>query len=408
MASAVSPDLEEVAVSMEVPELRRSWDVVVVGAGPAGAMVAREVALGGGNVLLLDRDEFPRWKVCGACLSPGAQDALRRSGLGALPGQLGAESLAFLTLRGWGRTARIPLRGTLALSRWALDKALVQAAIEAGSAFLPGTRARWLEGTEEAARLRVDHSNDSSEITAKVVIAADGLRSGLLAGAGLRTGPAPSHARGRVKIGLGAVIREEGAQYGPGEIHMMVDPQGYVGVVRTEDGLLNVAAALNRSALTESGSPAELIRRVLARAGGPALKGEVLAGWKGTPALGYRPYRLGGRRILAVGDAAGFVEPFTGEGMGWALAGARALAPLVQEAVEGWNPEVPGHWEEIYSRTVLPAQRLSRSLAWTLGRPLSARILLEFLTHLPGMAGPFVQRAANPPSLHSIPAGSTH
>jgi flavin-dependent dehydrogenase len=188
----------------------------------------------------------------------------------------------------------------------------------------------------------------------------------------------------------------------------MVAPQGYVGMVRTEDGLLNVAAALKRSALTESGSPAELIRTVLAQAGGPALEGEVLEGWKGTPALGYRPYRLGGRRILAVGDAAGFVEPFTGEGMGWALAGARALAPLVQEAVEGWNHEVPRRWEEIYARTVLPAQRLSRTMAWTLGRPLSARILLELLNHLPGMAGPFVRRAANPPSLHAVPAGRTH
>ena len=48
---------------------RRLWDVVVVGAGPAGAVVARELALAGATVLLVDRRRFPRNKVCGGCLS---------------------------------------------------------------------------------------------------------------------------------------------------------------------------------------------------------------------------------------------------------------------------------------------------------------------------------------------------
>ncbi len=54
----------------------RLWDVVVVGAGLAGAMVALELGRRGCEVLLLERQPFPRWKVCGACLNGAAQEAL--------------------------------------------------------------------------------------------------------------------------------------------------------------------------------------------------------------------------------------------------------------------------------------------------------------------------------------------
>ena len=61
-------------------------------------------------------------------------------------------------------------------------------------------------------------------------------------------------------------------------------------------------------------------------------------GWKGTPELTRRPVRLGAERLFAVGDAGGYVEPFTGEGVLWALSGARALAPLVARVAERWDP----------------------------------------------------------------------
>lgn len=381
----------------EGSHLDESWDVVVVGAGPAGALAARELARNGARVLLLDRASFPRWKVCGTCLSPGAQEALRLSGLGALPDRLGAVPLEHLHLTGWSRSARVPLQGTLALSRKALDLGLIQAAEDSGAQFLPKSGARWAGVSRDWARLGVNHPEGALEVKARVVVAADGLRSGILAGAGLRGDSADPPG---VKVGLGAVLRGGEEAYGPGIIHMVLGREGYVGMARTEEGLLNVAAAVERKALASTGSPARAVERILSEAGAPALEGEVLEGWKGTPALGYRPRALGGDRVLAVGDAAGFVEPFTGEGMGWALAGARALAPVVLRALDVWTPEIPRVWEDVFAGSVGRAQRLSRAMAWTLRQPLPARGLMSLLEPLPQVARPFVSMAANPPSLH--------
>ena len=69
------------------------WDAVVIGAGPAGALAARQLALGGARVLLVEKARFPRWKICGACLNGHALDALGAAGLGSLVDRLGAVGL---------------------------------------------------------------------------------------------------------------------------------------------------------------------------------------------------------------------------------------------------------------------------------------------------------------------------
>ena len=96
---------------------RRLWDAAVVGAGPAGAMAARELARRGAAVLLVDRARFPRYKVCGGCLNPRAVRVLQRAGLGELVGRLGAVPLTTLRLAARGAHADIPLPPGAGLSR---------------------------------------------------------------------------------------------------------------------------------------------------------------------------------------------------------------------------------------------------------------------------------------------------
>src|SRR5205809_3229 len=95
----------------------RLWDALVVGAGPAGALAARQLARQGLAVLLVDRAVFPRWKVCGACLNGWALRTLAAAGLDRLVPAHGGIPLTGLQLAAWGRPALVPLAGPAALSR---------------------------------------------------------------------------------------------------------------------------------------------------------------------------------------------------------------------------------------------------------------------------------------------------
>src|SRR5436853_4340221 len=88
----------------------RTWDVAVVGAGPAGALAGRQLARRGLSVLLVDKAAFPRWKVCGCCLNGAALAVLGSVGLGELPKQLNAVRLtqARIAVHGSGALVRLP------------------------------------------------------------------------------------------------------------------------------------------------------------------------------------------------------------------------------------------------------------------------------------------------------------
>src|SRR5204862_4738326 len=123
-------------LSLQAAATRR-WDVAVVGAGPAGALAAYEMATRGYSVLLIDKAAFPRGKVCGSCLNGQALAALHGAGLGTLTQSLGAVPLHRFWLASRGQRAVLQLPSGVAISRDSLDAALVLAAIHAGANFLP-------------------------------------------------------------------------------------------------------------------------------------------------------------------------------------------------------------------------------------------------------------------------------
>lgn len=372
------------------------WDALVVGAGPAGSMVARELALGGATVLLVDRKAFPRWKVCGCCLSAGTLSVLEEAGLGQVPSELGAVPLHSVRIAGWSTGAEIPLLGSFAVSRSSLDEALVGAAVTAGVTFVAPARARpaGLEPDARAVHLDVDGARKT--IRARVVIAADGLGSGFLSSAS-EVGASPSVADD-ARIGLGAVFGSTVPEYCSGVVHMAVGDAGYVGLVRLEGGTLDVAAALDPRRLGEGRRPEGLVNEILAGAGWHLLPPDPLEGWSGTPLLTRSRTVLGDERLFAVGDAAGYVEPFTGEGMAWALSGARGLAPIAREGIRSWDPGLVPAWDRAYRRTVGRSSGLIRGVAWGLRHPGISRAGLRLLRVAPSLAAPFVRRAARAPT----------
>jgi flavin-dependent dehydrogenase len=369
---------------------RRTWDAIVVGAGPAGALAAHQVACRGVSVLLVDRATFPRGKVCGCCINGRALGALHASGLGHLPASCGAIPLTTLLLTAGRRSARLPLAG-VALSREAFDAALVRAAIAAGASFLPLTRARLGDSPRQ---LHLEQGEQAVEVEARVVLAADGLGGGLLASAGGR-----AEAECQARIGAGVVLGHPPGFYQRGVVYMASGQHGYVGLVRLEDDRLDVAAALDVGAVRQAGGPGEVASAILSATGWPTLPGLAEASWKGTMALTRQMSRPGAQGAFAVGDAAGFVEPFTGEGMAWALAGALAVAPLAVRAVAGWRPSLLREWQAIHLRIVRNRQWACRTAAFVLRRPVLVGAIVGLLRWLPWVAWPVLRSLNSPRSL---------
>jgi flavin-dependent dehydrogenase len=372
---------------------RGTWDAVVVGAGPAGGLAAREMARRGAAVLLVDQAAFPRGKVCGCCLNQRSLDTLASVGLASLIERVGAVPLGSLRLAARGCQASVALPGGVSLSRERFDAALIDAAVGAGAAFLPGTAARLgpLVGDGRAVSLRA--GGRQTDVRARLVLAADGLGGTLLG----RGGERPDVWRGS-RVGSGAVAAEGPAFYGPGVVHMACGRAGYLGLVRLEDGRLDLAAAFAPSSLREAGGPARAAARLLEEVGWPAVPGIEALAWRGTPRLTRRPRRVAGPRLFLLGDAAGYVEPFTGEGMAWALASAAAVAPLAVAASRAWSPGAEGRWEQTHRAVVRRRQLACRAAALVLRRPWLTRACIALLARAPALAGPFVRRlnAAGP------------
>jgi flavin-dependent dehydrogenase len=382
--ASATPASLRVAPTLGLAEAaRRAWDVIAVGAGPAGACAARELARAGRSVLLVDKASFPRYKVCGSCLNGRVLSALEAVGLGALVEEAGGVVLDGLRLAATGAEVVLTLPGGAALGRARFDALLVRAAVQAGADFLPRTRARLRAPTGGFRPLALHQGGDTENARARLVLAADGLGAGLLPRAPAMTAPAS-------RIGAGLIVDEPPGFYRAGCIHMACGRAGYVGLVRLEDGRLDVAAAFDPGALRHLGGPACAATAVIADIGWPVPTGLVAGPWRGTPGLTSRPERIGAERLFVLGDAAGYVEPFTGEGIAWALTSARALCPLALRAVERWDPGFPALWAALHRRALGP-RRLCHASARLLRSPLLTGVLVRLLANAPALAEPIVQ-----------------
>jgi len=374
------------------------WDVVVVGAGPAGALAAHGLASRGVRVLLVEQRLFPRWKVCGACLSPQALAALKTAGLGDLVAAQGGLSLERLQLGVAGRVNPIALGAGRVLSRSRLDQALLEAAVAVGATVLTGTRAvlgAAATGLEPNREVVLQKGTARWSVRAKVVLIAAGLSHRAIdKEAEISTSIQP-HSR----IGAGCVLPGEAAELAPGVLQMAVGQGGYVGLVRVESGEINLACAFDRPMLGSVGGAALLCQKILAEAGFATLPGLKESAWQLTAALSRRTIPLAGHRLLLLGDAAGYVEPFTGEGMGWAITSSLAALPLVLRGLEHWDGAIETEWRRLHRRWVAQKQRSCRVLAVVLRHPRISWGLHRLAGSFPSVAGSMIgllQRPALP------------
>jgi flavin-dependent dehydrogenase len=310
------------------------WDAIVIGAGPAGAIAARQMALQGRRVLLLDKARLPRNKVCGGCLGGAALDGLASVGLGELPLACGGVPLTTFALACGGKVARFPVGRRVAISRRSFDDALVHEARRAGVTVLDEVRGKVLPSDGWCARHVVLHRRElQSTAQAGVVIVATGLTRHL---EGCTT-----HVAKASYVGLGAMVDQAPIEGAVGTLHMACTSRGYVGVTAVDGGTFDLAAAVAPYALAAAASPGQLVHDLLSESGlSPRIRLESLS-WRGTPLLTRRTRPLASHRCLLIGDAAGYVEPFTGEGIGWAIHSALMATTLLAEPLDCWTHACP-------------------------------------------------------------------
>jgi flavin-dependent dehydrogenase len=350
-------------------------DVAIVGAGPAGSAAAIELARRGRSVAVLEKDRFPRDKVCGEFLSPEALDDLARWGIAARLEREGVERIergAFFF--GNGRSVAFPLpRPAIGVSRRLLDALLADEAARSGADVRFGVAIDRIDGSSADGFSLSTAGGDT--LRARAVLAAWGRWSPLDRSLG-RTFAARTRGRS-----FGWSRHDAGDSSGlAGRIHLHFFRGGYCGLSRVEGGIVNFAGVVSEKELrrrlgtaTDGGTGWERFLasllddepRLRADLAPLAPAREVL----GTPAVFFERHAPVFSGILAAGDAAGVRDPFTGDGQATAIRGgivaARALEPLLRgdagpETVErsyraAWRREFGGRftWDALFRRALL-------------------------------------------------------
>ncbi len=262
-------------------------------------------------------------------------------------------------------------------------------AVSSGVCFLPQTEG--LVGPIQAGtrRAMLLQANRAEAARARVVLIATGLGQVRFEGKSMLK----SRPSARSKIGAGCVVRKFPDVYHQGIVFMTVGRGGYVGLVRVEDHQLNVAAAFNKNHLKDGGSVGSAANVILVEAGSEPLVELEHASWRGTTALTRQTRPLACERLFVLGDAAGYVEPFTGEGMAWAMTSGKAIAPLVWGAVQCWKPSLVRSWESLHHRLVSRRQHLCVALSRVLDHDRFARVAFELVGRFPGIARLMIAQA---------------
>ena len=217
------------------------WAVIVIGAGPAGSVAALVLARSGVSVLLVDKAEHPRFKVCGCCLSEAAVKLLDSIGLKTRLFELNAVPIEKLALHLGKHRADIQLPTGLVISRNALDSELVHQAKEAGAQYLSNTTAHVGDETHESRTVELERDGTIVSAQAKCVLVADGLGGRSLEKIQLLPVETIAHSR----IGAGAIAHDYPRHlFDDGVIYMTCGKGGYVGMVKLENGSLDVGSSI--------------------------------------------------------------------------------------------------------------------------------------------------------------------
>jgi menaquinone-9 beta-reductase len=353
------------------------YDVVIVGAGPAGATCAYYLARTGARVLLVERKRFPRDKLCGDAVCTNAQIHLER--MGVLAELMREDKGHWAAVGGLISPARIGFIGNsanqlgrplvLAVKRLWLDEKIARAAVRAGADLIEDTHVSGGQLAADGSGWTLDAVTDGRPVRyrARALVAADGALSRLTTALGIPTAPPDAVcSRAYIKAGTHQFDAD-------GVVVYTLDlAPGYCALFREARGDVNFCTYIIPGGRARSTDLFTLHHRLLAedpylrRALGPAAVIDKMRG---------APLRLGGvaksyhERLLIVGDAAGQIDPLTGEGIHHAMDGAELAAQTLAEGLaagdlsERFLSRYQRRWMSAFGRDFFWSRQMARIFA---------------------------------------------
>ncbi|MEO6410351.1 MAG: FAD-dependent oxidoreductase [Burkholderiaceae bacterium] len=378
------------------------FDAIIVGAGPAGATAAALLARAGWSVALVEKQSFPRRKVCGECIAASNLALLDAIGIGTRFAELAGPELRRVVLMHGADAVAAALpagqhpghRHGRALGREALDTLLLNQARSSGAQVFQPASVQAIEGDPGAWRctLRGPPGADAVVLESRCVIAANGSWEAL------PSERLPRRERRAASDLFAFKANFNSAAIAPGDLAVLGFAGGYGGMVQADAGITTVACCIRRDRL-------DAMRRstpdVAAGAAVQALLEREVAGVKATlapaqrdgPWLAAGPLAPGIRlrsddRILRIGNAAGEAHPIIGEGMSMALQSAWLLAGLlIASTLPGSTPppDLAAVYARRWRREFAPRLALAAGFAHLAMRPAGAGALIALARRWPGL-----------------------
>jgi menaquinone-9 beta-reductase len=367
-------------------------DVVVVGGGPAGSATAILLRQQGHDVVLVDEAVFPRDKVCGESVSPEAWRLLGAIGARDPVRALGPYPLRGMRLVSSSGTA---CRGSyhrdgdelgFAIRRDVLDHMLLRVARESGVDVREGARARDItRANGMVSGVSIEDAGGPSRVNARLVVGADGRRSVVARRLGLlrehrtwRKFAVRAHWQGMEELG------PWGEMHGSGK-------GGYCGVAPLGPDRANVTFVLDRREMSEASAGLESFYRHVIAARWPRLAERLRRAELVTPPRAIGPLAIVARRLsvpgaLLVGDAAGFYDPFTGEGVTLALRSAELASAVAGRALTSATTRDLAAYDRLRHAATRDKFRLNRILQYVVSWPALADAVARRLAGRPDLA----------------------